>query len=104
VTHDQQAAISRHWAECIERLRGVKAAPELRVHRQQRPLLHTPALSRKLRSLARAYAWAEQHGVKVPAQPLDRHARGARLLTPALGQAALSVRAGAMRLGLRVTK
>jgi len=104
VADQQQAPIGRHRAQRIERLHGVEASPERRVNRQQRPLLLAPALRRKLSGLARTHARAEQHGVELAAQPLDRGARGTRLLAPALGQAALRIRAGAMRLGLRVTK
>jgi len=101
---DQQAPVSRHGAQRIERLDGVEAAPERRVDRNHRPLLLAPCLRRQLSGLARTHARAEQHRVEIPAQALDGDARGTRLLAPPLGQAALGIRACAMRLCLRVTK
>jgi hypothetical protein len=104
MTDHQQAPVRRNRAERIARLGCVKAARERRVDRQQGPLLLAPPLRRQLRGLARAHARAEQHHVEVSTQSLDCEAGGMRLLTPPLGQAALCIRARAMRLGLRVTK
>jgi hypothetical protein len=104
VADDQQAPVGGHRAHRIERLDGVEATPERRVDRKHRPLLLTPCLRRQLSGLARTHARAEQHHVEGSVQPPDGDARGVRLLAPPLGQAALGIRACAMRLGLRVTK
>jgi hypothetical protein len=104
MTDHQQASVARDRAQRIERLGGIEASSQRRVDRQQPPLLLTPSLRRQLSGLARAYTRAEQDRVEVSTQPLDREARGMRLLAPPLCQAALGVRASAMRLSLRVTK
>ena len=104
MTDHQQAPVGRDRAQRIQRLGGIEAAPERRVDGQQRSLLLAPSRRRQLSCLPRTHTRAEQHRVEVSTQPLDREAGGMRLLTPPLGQAALGVRACAMRLGLRVTK
>jgi hypothetical protein len=100
----QQAAVPRHGRDRVERLPGLEAASERRVHRQPSLLLLAPCLRRQLGSLSRAHTRAEQHDVERPLQTPDGDAGCARLFAPPLGQAALGVRARAMRLGLRVTK
>jgi len=104
VADHQQAPVSRHRAQRVERLGAVEAAPERLVDRQQRALLLAPSLGRQLSGLTRTHTRAEQHRIERSTQPLDGDARRARLLATPLCQAALRIRASAMRLGLRVTK
>jgi hypothetical protein len=104
VADEQQTPVGGHATERVERLDSVEASAERRMHGEQCPLRLAPRLGRELSGLARAHARAEQHRVEVAAQALDRDAGGERLLAAPLGQAALGVRARAVRLSLRVTK
>jgi len=104
VSDQQQTPVHRHRGHRIEGLHGVEATRERRVGRQPGQLLPAPSRRRQLRGLARAHPGAEQHRVERRLHTRQGDPGRARLLLAPLGQAALGVRACAMRLGLRVTK
>jgi len=104
VSDEQHPPIGAHPGEQVERLGSVEVSAERRMHRQQLLLLGRPALAGQLSGLARAYLGAEHDHLELGAHAADRAARGPRLGGAALGQPALGILAGAMRLGLCVTK
>jgi hypothetical protein len=104
VSDRQQPPVDADTGHRIERLCTVEAARQRRMQRQQILLLGRPCRAGQLRGLPRAHLGAEQDRLELRPHARDRTARGARLLGPALGQAALRVLTRAMRLGLCVSK
>jgi len=104
VPDHQQPPVDRQPPNRLKRLRRFKALRQRLIQLQAPALRLAPALRREFCCLSRAYPWAEQNDVEGRAHPRERNARRARLQSPTLGQAALGVRAGAVRLGLSVTK
>jgi hypothetical protein len=97
------AALGRRRLERSERLRGVEAPGEPRVLGEQAALLRGERLCGQLRGPARTNLGAVEHGREVLLDPRDRRSCDACLLLATRGQAPLSIRAGSVRLGLRVT-
>jgi len=103
VADEQQPAIGRQASQLGEGSAGVKATGQRRVRRQPPALLHAPLLGSQLNRLPCAHLGAEQDGVEVKPEPFERDPGRARLAFAAHSQAALGIRASAMRLRLGVT-
>jgi hypothetical protein len=103
VAHEQQTAISADALEGLQRLLGTEPARQRRVLAQALSLLRAPRLGRQLRGLACPDLGAEEDRVEFHADPRERDSGSPCLAFATLGQPALGVVAGAMRLGLGVT-
>jgi hypothetical protein len=103
VADEQQVSIGGKNAQRSERLGGVEAFGQRRVHSDPRAQARAPLLGGQLRGLAGTHLGAEQHGVEIRAEPRQREPCGSGLSLPTRGQTALGVRARAVRLRLGVT-
>jgi hypothetical protein len=102
VSHEQHTGGRRRAAHRVERLRRVESTRQRLMQGQALALGLAPPLRRQLGRLPGAHSWAVEHQVEGGTHACQRGPRRARLLAPTLGQAALGVRAGAVRLGLSV--
>jgi len=104
VADQQQPALGRDGLQRRQRVLHVEVARQRLVHAEQGTPVLRPAGSRQLGRLASPDLGAEQHEVEAHVQARQGRPRRSRLLLPSLGQAALEILAGAVRLGLRMSQ